>query len=112
MERRFRKALFALAREASDAPDLRARFDDFIAEVRSHPAPVRPTRTRSATRCWRSASARRSPPICTAATATPASAHQRRSGGLFQVGVAVPSTAIAPSEYGSTSIPNMGNMGP
>ena len=42
MERRFRKALFALAREASDAPDLRARFDDFIAEVRTHPAPLRP----------------------------------------------------------------------
>lgn len=42
MDRRFRKALFALAREASDAPDLRERFDAFIAEVRSHPAQVRP----------------------------------------------------------------------
>ena len=42
MERRFRKALFALAREASDASDLRERFDTFIAEVRTHPAQVRP----------------------------------------------------------------------
>ncbi len=42
MDRRFRKALFRLAREASDAPDLLERFDEFIAEVRSHPAPVRP----------------------------------------------------------------------
>ncbi len=42
MDRRFRKALFALAREAVDASDLRARFDDFIAEVRTHPASVRP----------------------------------------------------------------------
>ncbi len=42
MERRFRKALFALARETSDASDLRARFDEFIAEVRAHPAQVRP----------------------------------------------------------------------
>ena len=42
MERRFRKALFALARESSDASDLRERFDAFIAEVRSHPAQVRP----------------------------------------------------------------------
>ncbi len=42
MERRFRKALFALAREAGSASDLRERFDAFIAEVRTHPAQTRP----------------------------------------------------------------------
>ena len=42
MERRFRKALFALAREAGSASDLRDGFDAFIAEVRTHPAQNRP----------------------------------------------------------------------
>ena len=42
MERRFRKALFALAREAADADDLRTRFDAFIEEVRRAPAHERP----------------------------------------------------------------------
>jgi hypothetical protein len=42
VERRFRKALFAIARDASDVADLRARFDAFIEGVRDEPPGLRP----------------------------------------------------------------------
>ena len=42
LDRRFRKALFTLAREAADREDLSARFDAFIADVRTVPPGDRP----------------------------------------------------------------------
>ena len=42
LDRRFRKALFTLAREAADVEDLRARFDAFIEDVRTSPPGDRP----------------------------------------------------------------------
>lgn len=42
MERRFRKAPFALAGEAKDAPDLRERFGAFAVAVRAGPPELRP----------------------------------------------------------------------
>ena len=42
MERRFRKALFEIAREATSREDLDARFDDFIDDVREAPSGIRP----------------------------------------------------------------------
>ena len=42
LDRRFRKALFTLTREAADREDLYARFDAFIADVRAAPPDQRP----------------------------------------------------------------------
>lgn len=42
MERRFRRALFALAGEAEDPPDLRERFGAFVDAVRASPPEQRP----------------------------------------------------------------------
>lgn len=42
MDRGWRKALFAMLREASDLDDLLARFDDFTGQVCAAPPEARP----------------------------------------------------------------------
>lgn len=42
MDRGWRKALFAMLREASDLDDLLARFDDFTGQVCTAPSEARP----------------------------------------------------------------------